>query len=238
MKIVDLFRQLSFGELSNLAVSDSGSGLIIPEKRPQLVQYTNDGLMALHTRFLLSEKSILLEQVNHITNYHLIVKYTETSGSDVDWPYIKDLPNEPFKGDLIKVLSVWNSSGVQYPLNDAEDPRSLFTPQPNILQIPNPVGGMETSVVYQASHYKLDDRISGPDNILDQIIDLPIYLDNALQLFVAHKVFSHMNGQENIIKGQEYLGAYEAACAEVEQRDLVNQTFHTSHRKLEQRGFR
>ncbi|AZO48057.1 hypothetical protein [Mesorhizobium sp. M4B.F.Ca.ET.058.02.1.1] len=104
MKIVDLFRQLSFGELSNLAISESGSGQIILEKRPQLVQYTNDALLAIYSRFLLSEKDLLIELVNQITNYHLIPKYAETSGSDVDWPYIKDLPDEPFTGDLIKIL--------------------------------------------------------------------------------------------------------------------------------------
>jgi hypothetical protein len=33
------------------------------------------------------------------------------------------------------------------------------------------------------------------------------------------------------------MAAYEAICVEIEQRDLVNQTFNTSHTKLEQRGF-
>ncbi|AZO48056.1 hypothetical protein [Mesorhizobium sp. M4B.F.Ca.ET.058.02.1.1] len=92
-------------------------------------------------------------------------------------------------------------------------------------------------MTYQASHRKLDDRIDGPNPLLDQEIEIPIYLENPLRLFVAYKVFCHMNGQENIVKSQEYLGAYEAACLEVEQRDLVNQTFSTSHSKLEQRGF-
>lgn len=237
MKIVDLFRQLSYGKLSNLAISNEGSGEIVKEKWPQLVQYTNEALLALHSRFLLSEKTLLIELVNHITNYHLRRKYAETSGSDVDWPYIKDLPNEPFEEDLIRVLQVFDSEGRLLPLNDVENPRSLFTPQPNILQVPNPVGGTEICLVYQATHRRLDDRLDGPDNILDQQIDLPIYLENPLALYIAYKVFSDMNGQENIIKGQEYLAAYEAACLEIEHRDLVNQTYHTSHSKLEQRGF-
>ncbi|ESX17882.1 hypothetical protein X766_15920 [Mesorhizobium sp. LSJC255A00] len=237
MKIVDLFRQLSFGELSNLAISNSGSGAIVEEKQPQLIHYANDALLALYSRFLLSEKDLVIEMANQITNYHLIRKYTETSGSDVDWPYIKDLPDEPYEEDLIKILEVWDASGCQLPLNDKEDPRSLFTPYPNILQVPAPVGGLELAVVYQASHRKLDDRLNATSPLLDQNIELPIYLENPLRLFVAYKVFSHMNGQENIVKSQEYLGAYEAACLDIEQRDLVNQTFSTSHHKLEDRGF-
>lgn len=237
MKIADLFRQLSYGELSNLAISGSGSGKIIEEKQPQLVHYVNDGLLALHKRFLLSEKQLLLEQVAHITNYHLRRRFAETAGSDEEFPYIKDLPGEPFEEDLVKVLSVHDGDGNKIPLNDTEDPRSLFTPQPNILQVPNPIAGQPMAVVYQANHRILDDRIDGPNLLLDQEIDIPVYLENALQAHVAYKVFCHMNGQENILKGQEYLQAYEAECLEVEQRDLVNQTFHTSHRKLEQRGF-
>ncbi|RWB40457.1 MAG: hypothetical protein EOQ44_25285 [Mesorhizobium sp.] len=240
MKIIDLFRELSFGELSNLAISNSGSGQIIEEKQPQLVQYTNNALLALHTRFMLVEKQLLLEQVASITNYHLTRKYAVQTGADVDFRYIKDLPEAPFTGDLIRIISVHGSDGqcsYEYVLNDVDNQNSLFTPQPNVLQIPRPIDGLPTAVVYQASHAKLDDRIDGPDNILNQTIDIPIYLENALRLFVAYKVFSHMNGQENIVKSQEYLGAYEAACLEIEQRDLVNQTFSTSHCKLEQRGF-
>jgi len=237
MKVIELFRQLSYGELSNLSISDSGSGLIIEEKHPQLIHYINDGLLALHTKFILSEKTLMVEQVAHITNYHMRRRYTETSGSDVDWPYIKDLPDEPFNEDLIKILEVYRADGMKFPLNDTADPCSLFTPQPNILQIPYPVAGVEIAIVYQAHHPKLDDRIDGPDMLVDQLIEIPIYLENALQLFVAGKVFSHMNGQENIMKSQEYQMGYEADCANVEKNDLVNQTTSISHHKLEQRGF-
>jgi len=237
MKVIELFRQLSYGELSNLSISDSGSGSIIKDKQPQLIHYINDGLLALFTKFILSEKSLLVEQAAHITNYHMRRRFTETSGSDVDWPYIKDLPNEPFEEDLIKILEVYRADGFKFPLNDTANPYSLFTPQPNILQVPYPAAGDELAVIYQAHHPKLDDRIDGPNNLVDQLIDIPVYLENALQLFVAGKVFSHMNGPENIMKGQEYQAGYEADCSLVDENDLANQTTSTSHQKLEQRGF-
>lgn len=237
MKVVELFRQLSYGELSNLSVSNSGSGEIQQEKWPQLIQYANDALMALYSRFVLSEKHVLLEQVAHITNYHLRPKYAESSSSTAEWPYIKDLPEEPFIGDVIRILRVQSVEGWPYPLNDAGRADSLYTPQPHILQVPRPQAGEPLSIVYQAQHRILDDRETGPDNILDQIIDLPHYLENALKLFIAYKVFGHMNGQENSAKSIEFLAAYEASCQDIERRDLVNQTSHTTHSKLEQRGF-
>lgn len=239
LKISDLFRQLSYGELSNLAISNSGSGTIVDEKHPQLIQYTNEALLALHSRFVLAEKELILEQVADETRYHLTSKYAENAGagSGVPHHYIKDEEEAPFQDDLIKVLSVWGVDG-KYPLNDEGAPNSLFTPTPLLLQIPEPVAGMPVSVVYQAKHVLLRDMaLDEEDDLLDQIIEIPHYLENALQQLISSKVFSHMNGQENILKGQEYLGAYEADCSAIEQRDLANQTFHTSHTKLENRGF-
>jgi len=237
MKVIELFRQLSYGELSNLSVSRSGSGEILQEKWPQILQHTNDGLLALFTRFILREKHVLIEQVAHITNYHLHPKFAESSASTAEFPYIKDMPEEHFIDDVVKILRVQSVEGWPYPLNDAGREDSLFTPQPHVLQVPRPIAGDPLSVVYQAQHPLLDDRLGGPDNVLDQIIHLPHYLENALKMYIAHKVFSHMNGQENLIKSQELLAAYEAFCRDVEQRDLVNQTTHTTHSKLEQRGF-
>lgn len=239
LKIEDLFSKLSYGELSNLAISNSGSGEIIEEKWPQLIGYTNDALTALHSRFLLIEKELILEQVADETRYHLSSRYAEFAGADsgVEHHYIKDQEDDPFNDDLLKVLAVWGAGG-QYPLNNADNPYSLFTPRPTLLQVPNPIAEQPLSVIYQAKHPKL---FSVPpeeeDNVLDQIIEIPHYLENALQLMIAHKVFSHMNTPENSMKGQEHLAAYEATCLDIEQGDLANQTSQTSHTKLEQRGF-
>lgn len=238
MKISSLFRELSFGELSNLSISSSGSGEILQAKWPQLIHYTNDGLMALHTRFVLSEKELVIELDEGITEYVLSSKHSETIGTDDDL-YIKDTVEAPFKDDAILILGVWDTTGKRS-LNDSDDPTSLFTPKPLTLQVPEPIAGRPMSVIYQASHPKLDDVVpdEDPETLLEQEIELPQYLHGALRQWVAYKVFSHMNGQENIMKGQEYLAAYDGICAGVEQRDLANQTHHTSFSKLHQRGFK
>jgi hypothetical protein len=143
---------------------------------------------------------------------------------------------------VIKILSVMDSSGNLKPLNDQADPASLFTPQPDTLQVPNPVDGLALGIVYQARHRVLQE-VPDPDqgqtaaDLLNQKIQLPFSLEGALTSFIGSKVFSHMNGQENMIKGQEYMATYEAICLEVADRDLVSQSFHTSQTKLEQRGF-
>jgi hypothetical protein len=234
MKVSELFRKLSLGELSNLSMSQDGSGQIQESKHAQLIGYANDGLLWLYTRFILSEKDLLIEQVGHITNYHMKRQFAESAGSDEEYPYIKDLPDEPFEEDVIKILEVRDITGYAYPINDAELSNSLFTPKPDTLQVPNPRHGSPLSIVYQARHPKLFDE---GDGHLDQDVELPFFLESALTNFIAYKVYSHMNGAENQAKSQEFMQTYEAICTNVEAKDTANQTTSTSHTKLEQRGF-
>lgn len=236
MRVSELFRRLSFGELSNLAMSSEGSGEILEKDFPKLILYTNDGLLSLFTRFILSEKNLILEEVVNVTNYHLKKQFSESSGSNEENHYIKDLITEPFQEDVIKIVEVYDSFGQKRSLNDKDDPWSLFTPQPDTLQVPHPIQGKALGIMYQARHVLLKDR-GNNNEILSQDIDLPFYLESALQLFVASKVYTHMNGQENIAKSQEYEAAYNTKCGEVLAKDLVNNSFHTSFTKLEHRGF-
>lgn len=231
MKLEELFSRLSRDELSNLSIGNEGRGYIKEEDVPKLVAYVNDGLLQLFSRFVLNEKQLLIEMVRHITNYHLIPKYAESTGAMVDWPYIKDLPDEPFKGDVIRILEVHDSLGRKLPLNDKEDPNSLFTPKPLMLQVPRPLAGQSLAVLYQARHEPLDDED------LEQEINLPFTLEGALQSYVAYKVYNNMNGQENTLKAQEHRANYESICLGIQERDLVNETFSTSHDKLHNRGF-
>ena len=234
MKVAELFERLSYGELSNLSISGEGSGTIVDKSKAKLILYTNDGLLAIFSRYILKEKQVIIETLQHITNYHFQKKYAESSGSTEPFKYIKDLPYEPFQEDVIKILEVFDSYGQPRLLNDKEDARSLFTPQPNTLQVPLPINGQALGVSYQARHHELFRTGRG---LLNQDIDIPFFLEKALQAYIASKVYSDMNGQENKITAQEHLGNYEAICLDLETKDLINTTYHTTHQKLERRGF-
>lgn len=230
-----LFERLSYAELSNLSISGEGSGTIIPAGIPKIINYINEALVKLYGRFILSTKQLIIEEQEHITNYHLIRKFAETNTENIqDYPYIKDLPDEPFTEDVIKILEVYDVHGCLYALNDMGNCNSLFTPAPQILQIPNPVTARMITVVYQARHPVI---LPPVDNNQSQEIDIPFVLEEALQAYIASKVYSNMNGQENILKAQEQLAKYESVCGEVETFDLTNNTISTTTYKLEIRGF-
>lgn len=231
MKLQELFTQLSHSELSNLAIGQEGNGSIRQADQPKLITHANEGLLRLFTRFILSTDQLIVETRDHITNYHLVRQFAESSESDEPYLYIKDMPGEPFRGDLIRVLEVWGKNGYRYPLNDTDDVHSLFTPAPEVLQVPRPRTGDILSIIYQARHYELK------NGDLGQEINIPFVLEGALRTFIAYKIFSNMTGQDNLVKSQELLNTYDSICVDIENRDLVNNTFTTSHRKLEERGF-
>ncbi len=218
MKLEELFRNLSFGELSNLSIGNEGAGYISADNIPKLVMYTNQSLVALYTRFILNQKELVLRSYDHVTFYYLRPEFACSSKQPAHRKYIMDSDLEPFTGDLIQVLQVFNEVGKVLPLNDNEQYAAIFTPQYDCIQLTHPVSGNVFSVHYQATHPALK------DDDLQQEIRIPFFLEEALQAHVAYKVFSHMNGQENSAKAVEHMQRYENICIEVTEKDLV----HTS----------
>jgi hypothetical protein len=237
MNLLELFRRLSYGEFSNLKLGASGVGTIVEDDHPKLVNHINEALLRLHSRFLLRENMLFLQMQEHLTYYYLLKRYARSQLTDPPCPetphlYIMDNVNEPFQEDVIKVLQVIDQDGCVLPLNDAENTYSLYTPQPNLLQIPAPVEDRALAITYQARHPLL------AHGDLCQEIDLPFVLEGALQAYVAAKIFRHMNGQENNAQSAEHMAMYESVCTEVEEMDLVSQTNFQTPVKFDRRGWK
>lgn len=233
MRIDEAFKKLSFGVFSNLDLGVEGTGAITEAKQPAIVQHINTALLRLYTRFVLKEKIVMLEQVNHITNYYLREKYSQSRApvDGVAFPYILDLEGEPFIEDVIRVYAVFDGTGGALPLNDEEQPHSVFTPQPDLIQIPNPTTGRATSAAYQARHAELTVED------LTAEIELPVALEEAMLAYVAYLVYTNMNTQENSIKAQEHLNRYESLCQEAIDRDIVSSSVSTTNTRFEKRGW-
>lgn len=234
MQLSTLFRKLSRAELSNLHMSNEGSGQIQTSAIPKLIGYTNDALITLFSRFRLAEKSVIVEMVAHITQYHLLPKYAESSESNEQYHYIKDMMRDRFEGDVVKITEVFDSLGRRRVLNDVDNSLSLFTPTPITLQVPLPIEGEALGVNYQANHRTLRDE---GDNLMGQHIDIPQVFERPLQAYVAYKVYSHMNGEEQKKISMEHYNTYDSICTQIEEDDLANNTLSSSQDKLDMRGF-
>lgn len=234
MKVEQLFKSLSYGPLSNLSLAAEGSGTILEAHQPRIIQFANESLLRLYSRFILCEKDVLIEQVEHITNYHLKKRFAESNWDPEEerYPYIKDLNGEPFEEDVIKILEVYDSNGVRLPLNDPEQPYSLFTPQANVLQVPRPMDGVSLSVLYQAKH-----PVLSHENMEQEII-LPTVLHAALLAHVAAQVFSGMSTQEAMQKAQEQVTVYENICSDAIENDLVSTSISQTNSRFYNRGWK
>lgn len=230
MTLNDLFESLANGELSNLFMAEQGT--ISQSKRKSITLYANEALLRLYTRFPLWEKDLLLEMKEAVTNYHLLSRYAYSKADQhtcID-PYIMDTA-DPFLDDVIRVVRVYNTYGIELPLNDEGARHAIFTPQPRIIQVPNPVVGNVLNVVYRAQHPKLSvDK-------LDQEIELPDILIPALHTYIAYKALTAMNTAESTGVGQLRQAQFDAMCAELVEQDIIGATISTSTDKFSKRGW-
>lgn len=242
MDLNELYRRLAVGELSNLALADSATGTIDEASHGKIVLYTNEALKKLHTRFLLKDSTLILVQQGYRTRYQLSSKYAVSNyaadaGHDF---YIQDTPSEPFQDDVLKVLAVYNRHGREMPLNKASqlsvanlrgELNAVFTPQPTLLQVPHPEDGAPLGVQYQSGHRQL--TADEPT----QEVEIPEFLAEALTGYIASRVFSHMNTQENTAKAQEHMNTFETICVEAVEQDLVSTGTLTSSVRFSENGW-
>jgi hypothetical protein len=231
MDFRDFTIKLALGELSNTALVDETDQTSIRQgHRAKVLTALNQGLKALHSRFILIQKEILIQGSIGVSHYFIRKEFATTNDAVVPFKYLLDSAANPFVEDIVKILQVYNSMGDAQYLNDIEQEDSLFTSEFDCLQIPRNRGQIY-SVIYQAMHPEM----IGTDPC--QEIHLPHYLEEALISYVAGKVFQAQLGEESTMKGQELMANYTNICAEIEMRDLVSNSVTTTNTKLEMRGF-
>jgi hypothetical protein len=199
------------------------------------LDYINEALLTLYSKFPLREADVILKMFPGITMYRLLPKYsvyyTPTGlGDNMPHRYILDQPTAKFKDEVIKITEVWDNQRVGYPLDDPENPYSLFRPQAKTLQVPNPKTGMALNVVYQTRHPELSGNLS-------ELVEIPDVLLAALTSYVAYKAFSHSNTVGSNAKSQEFLGMFQAKCADAVDRDLVGSSISRSNTRFERGGW-
>lgn len=232
MDLQTLHANLSFGDLSNLSIGDSGAGTIPAAQHDKILLFVNQGLTAIYKRFSLLEKEVVIEAQDNVYLYYLQRKYAMTEVETiVPYKYLRDTATDPFLEDIIKILSVYNELGEKLPLNVPDDEDSLYTPKYDCLQIPEPVTGNAYTVLFQARHPVL------VPNDLTQKIMLPSYLEEALQAYVAYRVLSPMNGEENTRRANDALLRYTMAVGEASDLDLPSTSQTTEGGKFDERGF-
>lgn len=236
MKVETLFEKLSYGELYSMVLSEDGSGTLQREDWNRIISFTNNGLRDLYNKFVISEKELIVKSIDWKSKYPLTVEHAYTNPTPAI-KYIEDRSDDPFTGDVLKILEVTNEVGAPLPLNDPEQWASVFTPQYNVLQLTHPGCGQIFSVIYQAAPEVLRADLECDQDILDQEFLIPLALEGALTAYIGSEVFSSMAGQESNMKSQELKEKYLEICSEVERKDLTSEYNTITNVKLYRRGF-
>lgn len=232
MDLEDLYCSLAYGELSNLGMSRDGT--IVEKHKPTIVNYANEALTRIYSRFVLKENDVIVEMLEGVTFYHLLKRYAEQSyvPGDIAYPYIRDLGREKFEEDVLRILSVFTSNGCRLPLNDESVYTSVFTPQANTLQNSNPVPGEMLSITYQAKHSALR-----CNDMEASHIELPSVLEGALRSYIAYKVYLAINTPEAVRAASGHYETYETICALIVDRDTVSNTVSLANGRFTKGGW-
>lgn len=219
------------GFLSGIYIGEGSIDSMSSKELRKLTSAINSGLEDLYSRFHIKENELVLRMVADLYEYSLTEKHALRLDTD-DLKYILDSDADPFLGDVIKVLSVFDEDGCEIPINTRYELNSVFVPENRTIQVPEPVEGTCLYLLYQAKHPKLSQEN------LEGEIELPTALKSALEYFVAYKYFTSKNGEEATIKANEYYFKYELICQRATDTNAVELSNPSENQKLEQRGFK
>lgn len=233
----ELLRRLALGELQNLSMSSGG--VIAVAERPKVILQINNALTELFSKFLLSQKELVINSVDTITQYYLRYEFAQSNlASSQPVQYIDDSSIVNWDGRIVKILNVYDAFGRELYMNKAQEPLSVFTPQYDCLQITANHQTEDFYVIFQAVHPIVNYDPVPADPVVDTVIeDLPPALEKPLELLIASKVYGNMNGEANLTKSALLHQAYEAALLETEFRDSTSISENVSNSKLERSGF-
>ena len=231
MKLQEIFNQLTYGELSQLSIGGGEAGAIAPANYDRVLAHINLALTALYKRFPLKENRVMIELQPGRLTYPVHSKYA-VNGRNSREPvrYIKDTVAEPFRDDIHKIERVYSSSGLEFGLNDLEDPLSMHTPTATVLRVPAnivtpPVDLDEQlrtatlEVVYRANHAIIvGDGVDLDPEAVE--VELPYSHLEPLLYFVAARVHTPTGMSNETNMGNTYAAKYEQSCMEIETRNL------------------
>jgi hypothetical protein len=242
----EIFMDLSFGPLAGLSIGNEVDGSIGQNHESRVVHLINSGLREIYSRFLLSEKELVI-RARAGRSLYTLERVHGDAYIDSDNPgnepekYIVDTLTDPYQEDWIRMLHAYGPRTAdtdeseklpELKINDyeSEEP-GVFTPAVGVIQIPEPVEGGLYYFLYQARHPLLG------IGEMTQRVRLPALLYGALESWVAAKIFLSMNGAEHRARGQELENRYEVLCQRALEEDLTLTSLSFQNNKAEARGF-
>lgn len=114
LKLSDVLENLAAGELSHLSLFENGADIPFETFNKRLLPIINAGLTDIHTRFFVKQKEVWLKHCCGDTKLVLDRKNAASAHRLRGNAFIQDC-DDPFKDDVVEILSIYNQDGQQYP---------------------------------------------------------------------------------------------------------------------------
>lgn len=225
MFLSEIFEQLNYGELSQ--VSLGGDELGIQEcDYAKVIPHVNLGLLELYKRFPIKISSSIITVDSSITEYTLHSDYAVSNVASLEpVKYITDTSANPFTDTILKIEKITKNEVIEdweeqaeLPINDENACWKIFTTNYKTFVIPDTTTEDSLIVHYRNSPVILDPHTSIPATT--EILIPPSLLEPLL-LYIANRIFSHMN-TDQIQEGMSYYQKFEASCRKIEELSLMN----------------
>lgn len=228
MKLIEIFNQLTYGELSQMSIGGASVGEISEVNQAKVVAHINLALSALYTRFPLKFRTLTLDIQPGIQTYLLDSAFAVSNGDSTEpIKYILDTEAHPFTDDILKVERVTTDTFQDLFLNNEYNMYSLHTPSTTTLIVPEVLTNPSTTspdwawtdtleVYYRASHALIDVNADMYDPETYEV-ELPHHYLQALLYNVASRVHMPLGASATgFVSGDSYLVRYENECLRLE----------------------
>ena len=222
----DLFDELGYGELQELAIGKYLPDSDLMREYPGILTLINSGLTDLYSRFKIKEKEFDLHQRAGKSLYYLRAGHVGDPLAGDAEIYIDGTGNDPVDGDIIRLLEAYDADGNEVHINSPQFPLDIFTPEVDIIKValPDSQEALKViSLIYQASYPKI---VIGDDPDPEAFaLYFPLFLKKALRLYIAGSMFvgKASNAQEKGNLSSSFLYQYELECTKIESLGLVPQ---------------
>lgn len=226
MKITleQILESLSHDTLAFMADSNHANGTISPDQIAKVVSRINNVLRRLNVKFVLHEKIIRVNVSGNRRYYPLKAGSTWISAD----------PDEPFEGDVGRILGIETPAGRMHPLGDKSMTNSILLRDEGVaFALDTNVPNGTYTVIYKAAtpQFKTD----GSD--LQQALNIPEPLLNALYLGVSAITYEGIGGEDNIRMAGAKWAQYEKECGEAKINSAVDVEENDEGNKFRDRGF-
>ena len=120
-------------EIYDILVNTELKQIIVGEDESQVISLMNLALIEVYGKFAILQEEQIITVEEGKTRYRL-----QDNSQKVLQVYMRNLTDSPLDGE---------DSFCEVPINDLNSKESIFTPQPYVFHVPNPVAGRVYSVI-------------------------------------------------------------------------------------------